>query len=80
MLDQFSSTSDHLDRLNLLRDARDKFGDNVVFGRYIDRLGREEEAYYNQEAYVNDVPNIGGYVKYALNQNLASSMWSPRNT
>ena len=80
MLDEFSSTSDHVDRLNLLRDARDKFGNNAVFGGYIDRLGRQEEAYYDQELYINDVPNIGGYVKDALDKELHLSRWSPRNT
>lgn len=79
MLDEFSSTSDHMDRLNLLRDSRDKFGDNALFGRYIDRLGRQEEAYYDQEAYINDVPNIGGYVKDALDKELRLSRWAPKN-
>lgn len=70
MLDQFSSTEDHMDRLNLLRDARDKFGNNALYSQYITKMGQDEEMYYDQQLYKDDVKNIGGYVKDALSDAL----------
>ena len=78
MLDQFSSTDDHMDRLNLLKDAKSKFGNNAFYDSMITRLGNEEEAYYNLEAYIDDVPNIGNRYKQWLNEDLGASRWSSR--
>lgn len=80
MLDQFSSTPDHVDRLNILRDARDKFGNNMLYNQYITIMGQDEEAYYNQQAYIDDVANIGGRVKDALSTVLTVSNFGNHET